>query len=506
MSVCFIGIDLGTSGIKAGVMNESGKIIARTYWDTTLIASQPGQMEQDPDFFYTKTVQIIKDVTEKSGVDANDIAGITIAGQMGGIIGVDKDLNPVTGLDMGLDIRSEKYNAEIHKKHGEKVAATTFGSPRNAPKIMMWAREYRKTYIKVEKFVTLSGYVSAKLAGLKSDDAFIDYTLLTFFGNEDAKNLCWSEELTATFGLDIKKFPRIVNPWDIIGKLSAGPAKQTGLKQGTPIIAGAGDQPAGFLGAGFIEPNKLLDVSGSSTLLFANVNSFSPDTKNSTVMLMPSVIKGNYTAFTYINGGGITLKWFCDEFAPGSSLDSLVNGAKNIAPGSGGLLFIPYFGGRQCPYNAGVRGSWIGLNWGHKKEHLFRAILEGLTFDYALSLEQIRSSFPEIDTSSITGIGGGTKSNFWNQMKADTLNIHYSIPEENQFTLRGCGIITGYALGIYKDLQKTAEQFSLADKRNTIQPDKKNVALYKPFYNAFKEALSLPLIETMQKISSIKPK
>jgi xylulokinase len=504
MSVCFIGVDLGTSGIKAGLMNESGKIIARTYWNTTLTASQPGQMEQDPDFFYKKTVQIIKETTEKSGVDANNIAGITIAGQMGGIIGVDKDFNSVTGLDMGLDIRSEKYNTEIHKKHGKQITTTTFGSPRNTPKIMMWAREHRKTYSKVEKFVTLSGYVSAKLAGLKSDDAFIDYTLLTFFGNEDAEKLCWSEELTATFGLDIKKFPRVVNPWDIIGNLTAEPAKLAGLKQGTPIIAGAGDQPAGFLGAGFVEPNKLLDVSGSTTLLFANVNSFSPDTKNHTVMFMPSVIKGSYTAFTYINGGGITLKWFCDEFAPGSSLDSLVNGAKKIPPGSGGLLFIPYFGGRQCPYNAEVRGAWIGLNWGHKKEYLFRAILEGLTFDYTLSLEHIRNSFPEIDTSSITGIGGGTKSNFWNRIKADVLNIPYLIPEENQFTLRGCGIITGYAVGVYNDLQTTAKQFSLHDKKQTIQPDKKNTALYKPFYSAFKKALQSPLIETMQKISTIK--
>ncbi len=503
MGVYFVGVDLGTSGIKAGIMDESGEILAQVYWDTELVSSGPGRMEQDPDFFYTKTLQIIKKAKEKAGVNASDIVGLAIDGQMGGIIGVDKDFNSITGLDMGLDLSSEKYNDLMHKEYGELLAGTTLGSPRNTPKMMMWAREHPQIYSKVYKFVTLSGYVAGKMANLKGDEAFIDYTLLTFWGNEDAKKLSWSEELTKILKLDMDKLPRVVNPWDIVGKLTPESAQESGLKVGMPIMAGAGDQPAGFLGAGFVERGKLLDVSGSTTLLFANVDSFIPDSEKHTVMYMPSIIKGEYTAYTYINGGGIALKWFRDEFAPNSSWDSLARDAQKIAPGCGGLMFVPYLGGRQCPYTAEARGSWIGLNWGHKKEHLYRSILEGLTYDYRLSLERIRDFFPEFNNASIDGMGGGTKSDLWNQMKADVLGMPYSRLEDYQFTLRGCGIIVGYSLGIYSDIQKTAELFHAKDKKITIEPNKKESEAYKPYYNAFKDIFSSSLIETMGKISSV---
>ena len=500
MGVNIIGVDLGTSGIKAGIMNEAGNILAQAYWDTELTSSGPGRMDQDPDFFYHKTLQIIEETREKAGISAEDIAGLAIDGQMGGVVGVDRNFCSVTGLDMGLDIRSEKYNAKMHKEHGDAIAATTFGSPRNTPKMMMWAKEYPEVYAKIYKFVTLSGYVAGKIAGLAGDEAFIDYTLLSFFGNEDAKKLCWSKELTQALGLDMEKLPRIVNPWDIVGKLTKEAAKKSSLKAGMPVMAGAGDQPAGLLGAGFLEPGQLLDVSGSTTLLCASVESFIPDKEQHAVMYMPSVVKGKYTAFTYINGGGIGLKWFRDEFAAGSSWDSLTAKAEHLKPGCGGLLFVPYLGGRQCPYDADARGSWIGLNWGHKKEHLYRAVLEGLTYDYCLSFERIKKFFPNFNNTAINGIGGGTKSDLWNQMKADVLNMTYQKLEDYQFTLRGCGIIVCYSLGIYADMQKTAEQFHAEDKKSAIEPKPDNVEAYKPYYNAFKNVFSSSVNKTMQQL------
>jgi len=502
MGVYFIGVDLGTSGIKAGIMDEVGTILAQEYWDTELVFSGPDRMEQNPDFFYEKTLQIIKEAKEKAGVHASDIAGLAIDGQMGGIVGIDRNFCSVTGLDMGLDIRSEKYNSEIQREYGDVLAETTFGSPRNAPKMMMWAKEYPDVYAKVYKFITLSGYVTGKIAGLSGDDAFIDYTLLSFFGNEDARKLCWSKDLTRAFKLDLEKLPRIVNPWDVIGNLTKEAARKSQLKAGMPVTAGAGDQPANLLGAGFIEPGQLLDVSGSTTLLFASVDSFIPDTDRQIVMYMPSIVKGKYSAFTYINGGGLTLKWFRDEFAVGSSWDELDSKAKQLKPGCDGLLFIPYLGGRQCPYDAGFRGSWIGMNWGHKKEHLYRAILEGLAYDYLLGLERIRSLFPNFRDVSIDGTGGGTKSHFWNQIKADVLNIPYRKLGDYQFTLRGCGIIVGYSLGIYTDLGETAKLFHSGDENSAVKPDLETADIYKRYYNIFRKVFSSPLDTTMGRLSS----
>ncbi len=500
MSVYFVGVDLGTSGIKAGIVDTEGNILAREYWDTELTSSGPGRMEQDPDAFYHTTLRIIKTAKEKAGVDAADIAGLAIDGQMGGIIGIDGHFRSVTGLDMGLDIRSEKYNARMHREKGGELASITCGSPRNTPKMMMWQREHPDIYKKICKFVTLSGYVAGKIAGLPGEDAFIDYTLLSFFGNEDAHRLCWSKELTRAFELDMEKLPRVVDPWDVVGTLTKEAAAESGLQPGMPVMAGAGDQPAGHLGAGFLQAGQLLDVSGSTTLMFCSVDSFVPDTKEHAVMYMPSVIKGKYTAFTYINGGGITLKWFRDEFAAGLSWEELTEKVKQVPPGSEGLLFVPYFGGRQCPYSAELRGSWTGLNWGHTKEHLFRSILEGLSYDYAFGLEHIYRLFPDIDRKAIDGTGGGAENPVWNRIKADVLGIPYARLGNYQFALRGCAIIIGYSLGIFTDMEKTAEKMNESNERTIFEPDPARAEAYRPYYEAFKQVFSASADETMKRL------
>lgn len=500
MGVFFAGVDLGTSGIKAGVIGEEGDILAQVYWDTELVSSGPGKMEQDPDFFYYRTLQILHAALEQSGVNPSDIAGLAIDGQMGGIIGIDAEFNSITGLDMGLDIRSERYNALLHEEYGENLAGVTCGSPRNTPKMMMWRREHPEVYGKVRKFVTLSGYVTGKLAGLDAGNAFIDYTLLSFFGNEDARRLSWSEELTRALELDMEKLPRVVDPWDAVGKLTEEAARESGLPAGLPVMAGAGDQPAGYLGAAFLRPGQLLDVSGSTTLMCCSVDSFIPDREEHTVMYMPSVVKGKYTAFTYINGGGISLKWFRDEFAAGLSWEDLSGRITAIAPGSGGLLFIPYFGGRQCPYNSELRGSWIGLNWGHTKAHLFRAVLEGLSYDYAAGLEAIAKLFPECDMRALDGTGGGSANAIWNQIKADVLNIPYRQLGDYQFALRGCALIIGYSLGIFPDMQKAAEVMNKQNERKIFEPDSQQAGAYRALIEIFKGAAASSIEETMHRL------
>jgi xylulokinase len=500
MSIYFIGVDLGTSGIKAGVVDIEGNIIADEYWDAELTSSGPGHMEQNPDSYCTKTLQIIKTAVGKAGISEKEIAGLSIDGQMGGIIGIDKDFNSITGLDMGLDIRSEKYNAFIHKEYGEEIAGITCGSPRNTPKMMLWAREHPDVYKKIYKFVTLSGYVTGKISGLHGDEAFIDYTLLSFFGNENARTLSWSLELTDAFDLDSDKLPTVVEPWRLVGKLTSDAAAAAGLTAGLPVIAGAGDQPAGLLGLGFFSPGRLLDVSGSTTLLYFSTEQYVPDTGRHGVMYMPAIVPEKYTAFTYINGGGINLKWFRDEFAEGMSWEDLTVQAEALQPGSGGLLFIPYLGGRQCPYNAELRGGWIGLNWGHKKEHMFRAVLEGLTFDYALGLEFIRDLFPKVQPLSLDGTGGGSKNSFWNKLKADVLGIPYQQLGDYQYAIRGCGILVGYALGMYDDLQKTAEKMNRNIEKHIFMPTMADTETYRAFIDVFKNAGTGTLEEIMSSL------
>ena len=130
----FIGIDLGTNGIKAGIVDEQGEVISSSYLETSLISSAPGRMEQDPQDFYYGTLKIIKDILQKSKISPKEVTAISLDGQMGGVIGIDRNFDFITGLDMGMDIRSEKYNDYIHKKYKNKLSKITCGSPRNTPR------------------------------------------------------------------------------------------------------------------------------------------------------------------------------------------------------------------------------------------------------------------------------------------------------------------------------------------------------------------------------------
>jgi len=506
----FIGIDLGTNGIKAGIVDEQGEVISSSYLETSLISSAPGRMEQDPQDFYSGTLKIIKDILQKSKISPKEVTAIGLDGQMGGVIGIDRNFDSITGLDMGMDIRSEKYNDYIHKKYKNKLRKITCGSPRNTPKIMWWKREYPEVYNKIIKFITLTGYVGGKLAGLKSYQAYIDYTMLSFFGMEDILKLDWSDELCQLYDLEIEKLPTVVPPWKVVGRLNKAASKTCGLMQGTPIVAGAGDQPAGLLGAGLLEPGVMLDVSGSSVLLFLVVDRFVPDIENGAVMYIPSIIKGIYYAFIYINGGGICLRWFRDQFLPDektakrskqkSKYDLIEEKAKLIYPGSKGLMFIPYFGGRQCPYNRSLKGAWIGLSWGHKREHMYRAILESIAYEYCIGLSHLKRLFPDYETDKIFVTGGGSSSRLWNQIKADVLGKSYLKIESFQFALRGSGLLAGYGVGAVKDLKKAALKVDIGKNVKEFEPAKANKKLYESYSNIYKDIFTNTLEKTYNQL------
>ena len=506
----FIGVDLGTNGIKAGIIDGKGKILGSAYQETKLVAPRPGLMEQDPDDFYSGTLGIINEILEKSKISPNEVVAIGLDGQMGGVIGIDQSFNSITGLDMSLDIRSEKYNDLIHKKYKNQLRKITCGSPLNVPKIIWWKRENSEVYKKILKFVTLNGYVSGKLAGLKGYQAYIDYTLLSFFGVEDILNLNWSEDMCKLFDLEIEKLPTVVSPWEIIGRLNKFSSEECGLLQGTPIVAGAGDQPAGLLGAGLLKPGVMLDVSGSSVLLFLVVDRFIPDIENGTVMYIPSIVKGIYYAFIYINGGGICLRWFRDQFLSDektpeenqikSKYNTIEEKAKSVSPGSKGLIFIPYFGGRHCPYGRSLKGAWIGLNWGHKKEHMYRAILESIAYEYDLGLFHLKKLFPDYKIDRILVTGGGSNSKLWNKIKADVLGIPYLKIESYQFALRGSGLLAGYGVGAVKDLKKTALKVDIGKNIKEFKPAKANKKLYESYSNIYKDIFTNTLEKTYNQL------
>jgi len=507
----FLGIDLGTSGIKAGIITAQGELLASSYWETKIISNKPGEMKQSIDDFLLNTLKIIKEVVQKAGISAKLIAGLAMDGQMGGVIGIDENYESVTGLDMNLDMSSSKYSIFMHERLGINLTKITCGSPLNGQKILWWKDEHPGVYKQIRKFITLNAYVAGRMASLESNKAFIDHTLLAFFGLESAADLSWSKEICSELDVDPEKLPRIVKSWEKIGVLTSECAGICGLNQGTPIFAGCGDQAAGFLGAGFIHKDTVFDVSGSTSLISRYVDNFVPDVEKRTVMYIPSVKQGAYNAFVYINGGGINLNWFVENIIGKTDADSDKNKlydilsaeAEDVPPGSDGILFIPYMGGRQCPFDTRIRGGWLGLNWGHKRGHLYRAILEAIAYTNRQGVERMREMFPEIKINQVYVTGGGAKNDLWNRIKSDVIGLPYESIEGYDAAIRGGCMIAAYGLGTYKDWETVITNMKNNKKENDYYPDMNNYRKYSNYFDVYKNIFEKTLQETMHESMNV---
>jgi xylulokinase len=317
----------------------------------------------------------------------------------------------------------------------------------------------------------------------------MDYTFIHFSALSDGQNGTWSDELCRLLGVSPHKLPRIVAPWTIIGEVTDTAARDFGLAAGTPIAAGAGDTAAGALGAGVVSSGMLLDTAGTAAVLAGCTDRFTPDEEHRALLLMRSVIPGLWNPLAYIAGGGLALRWFRDQFynvyhgqpqpLTNDLYDQMTAAAESIPPGAEGLVFSPHLGGRICPAEPAMRGAWIGFSWKHTQAHFFRAVLEGVAFEYAYYLHILRALLPQLTLVEARVIGGGARSRVWNQIKADILNVPYQPLERAEFATWGSALIAGHAVGLFPDLAAAAAE-TTARSGSALQPQPVQVGFYQP--------------------------
>lgn len=489
-----IGVDLGTAGTKAAIFDTEGNLIAEAYEESRLYYPQPGWVEQSMDEIYGSAVRTIRACLKRSEVRPGDVAAIAFDGQMAGIGSVDVDWDTPTVYDSWLDTRCGPY-IEVMKRHEELIIEKTGGPPTysHGPKILWWMHERPEAFRRIAKFVMPGGYVAGRMAGLRGEEAFIDYTYIHFSCLSDVRAAAWSPELCDLFGVPMEKLPRILCPWEVIGYMTSEAAQETGLLAGMPIAAGCGDQAAGMLGAAMVEPGLVFDVAGTASVLAICTAEFVPDVKHKTLFTARLVPPDLWYALAYINGGGLNLRWFRDELAieekahaqqEGRSVYALLDErAAAISPGSDGLLFLPHLGGRVCPNDPDLRGLWLGFTWAHTKAHFYRSLLEGVAYEYALYLQIEKELFPDLTFKEARVIGGGSTSQVWNQIKADVLGIPYVRLNRQEFAVLGSAIVAGYAVGVFDDLKATARRF--VETTDRIEPRAEYHAFYQPLVNLY---------------------
>jgi xylulokinase len=457
-----VGVDIGTQGTKAVLVDARGRTRATALVKSRLRRPSPGAVEEDPEFQFRSVCRCIRQCMERSRIAAGQVAGIAIDGQMAGIIGIGQDGLHVTPYDSWLDTRCVPDIARMKSEAGAEIIRRTGGPPsfNHGPKILWWQREHADVYRRIAAFVQPGGYAAMRLCALPASGAFIDATYLHFSGFADNVRGAWDSGLCRTFGVAAAKLPRIVRPQAVVGGVAARCAARCGLVPGTPVVAGCGDTAASFLACGATREGVCVDVAGTASVFAATTRRFCADTRRGVLGWGRSVTPGLWHPYAYINGGGMNVEWFSRQIAGAGKRKDGVGALDRLASrtpaAAADPLFLPHLGGRVAPSQPELRGCWAGLTWSHSAAHLYRAVLEAVALEYCLYRDALLALNPELNIEEVRVTGGGQQSGLWNRIKADALQTRVVQVSRAEGAPLGAALLAGWGVGLFDNLDAAA--------------------------------------------------
>jgi len=480
----FLGIDTSTTSSKALIIDESGKVITVASAPHTLQTPKPLWSEQDPKEWWVAVSSSIKSALEKSGIRGDEVAAVGLTGQMHGLVLLDGEGNVLRPAILWNDQRTQSQCDEIHQIIGKEkfisitgnVALTGF----TAPKIL-WVKENEpELYAKAKHVLLPKDYIRLKLTGEYAMDRAGGAGTVLF----DLKARDWSDEVLSALDIPRDWMPKTFEGTEVTGLINEEAAVLTGLKVGTPVVAGGGDQAAGAVGMGAVEPGVVSLTVGTSGVVFATTPS---------ALIEPA---GRLHAFCHAAPGmwhfmGVmlsaagSLQWYHDTLTPGMSFDEITKEAESIPAGSEGLQFLPYLSGERTPYpDPMARGAFIGLTLRHSRGHMTRAVLEGVAFGLKDSFTLIQNAgLGEI--TQVRASGGGTKSALWRQIFASVLNAELVTVNTTEGGAYGAALLAGVSAGVWKD---TASACKACIKiTGSTLPDADQVKMYQKAYPVYQE-------------------
>lgn len=450
MSSYILALDFDWQGTTAAVFDDSLSQVASAFEESSVLSPEPGTAVQEPADILGSAKRVIQRILDDTDIRAEDIKVIGLAGQMGGLLGVDKDGQAMTVYMTRMDERSRRYIDLMRAKDGQKIMELSGGpaGPQGA-QILWWKHEDEHTYFKIAKFVTAYAYVGMQMCGLNAEGAFFDYTGLAHSGFGDAERKAWSEEILRTFDLSDDKLPKIVAPADIIGEVSAEFAKESGLAAGTKVAAGCGNAVAALFGSGITKAGTLAQFNGSLSLVAGVAAQYKKDKTNAPLSAMRSPDGNSWYVVSCTSGSGIAERWFKDTLTGDneSSYQELDAEAANVTPGSDGVFFVPHFG---CSKSA-AKGAFVGLDWHATRAFLYRAVLEGAAYQKCLALAGMRSVYPDLDYTCMAAVDAAERPELANQIEADVLGMKIVPMETVHPALIGVAAIAAQAGGLTAD-------------------------------------------------------
>ncbi len=486
-----IGIDLGTSGTKTVLFDQLGKVIASKTIEYPMYQPKNGYAEQDPADWYNAAVNTCKAVITESGVSPDDIAGVGISGQMHGLVMLDENNDVIRRSIIWCDQRTAKEVEQMNELVGREKLIEITANPAltgwTAAKILWVRNNEPDNYAKCRHILLPKDYVRFMFTGEYATEVS-DASGMQLL---DVPRRCWSEEICKKLDIDMSMLAKVYESCEVTGHITAEAAALTGLKAGTPVVGGAGDNAAAAVGTGVVTDGKAFTTIGTSGVVFAHTAAPSIDPKGR-VHTCCAAVPGAWHIMGVTQGAGLSLKWFRDNFCAPEKETAKYMGvdeyylmdkeAETVPIGANRLIYMPYLMGERTPHlDPDARGVFFGLSAMHTKKDMLRAVMEGVAYSLRDCVEICREM--EINVSDMMACGGGGSSPLWRQMLADLYNCPVKTASSKEGPALGAAILAFVGAGIYKSVPEACEKIVGTDK--ICEPVQADVPTYENFYRLY---------------------
>lgn len=483
-----LGIDLGTSSVKALLAEEGGTVAACASEEYGIEIPKIGYAEQNPEMWYQKTCSAIQKVIAKANICANEIKSLSFSGQMHGLVCVDKQGRALCPAIIWPDQRSKHAIDKIYRKLGQDAVfhmvqnkiATGF-----LIASLYWMYEHEKgLYDKIGHVMFPKDYVKYRICGRIVTDDSDAAGGLAF----DNVNLVWSSSLIEGLGLSMEVFPKCLPSLAVVGQVGREAASQTGLCEHTKVVNGGADQCMQSIGNGILDDGVFSCNIGTGGQV-ACASSMPVTDPQMRISTFAHVIPNKWNLMGASLSAGNALKWLCREIISCADYRQLNEQCNKIPVGSEGLVFLPYLAGERTPHmNPSAKGMFCGLALKHGRFHMARSVMEGVVYALRDCMEVLMEMGMKCER--MVAAGGGAKSEVWLQMQADIFNCEITKSNVEEQAALGAAIVAGVGANVYADMREACDLFVSYDEK-TYSPIAKNVVLYEEYYELFKELYQL---------------
>ena len=484
MQNLLIGLDIGTSAAKGILITEDGDIVGHA--DSSYPVSNPraGWSEQDPEDWWRETVEVLRELKEQADSSAAELAGLSFSGQMHSSVFLDAEDEVIRPAILWSDTRTDQECQEIEKRVGGRKSLVEMTGNRalegfTAPKVLWLKNNEPDNYKKVKSLLLPKDYIRYRLTGEKAMDLSDAAGTLLF----DVENRDWNDGLLELLEIDRSMLPPPVESTAVAGNITEKAAEITGLPAGLPVVTGGADNACGAAGSGMVRQGQLMVSIGSSGVVLAPAEDYKADPEGK-VHLFNHSSPGKYYYMGVMLAAGQALSWCRDNVLPPNwDYDTINEKAASVPPGSENLIFLPYLNGERTPHaDASARGVFFGLSALHDRSHMARSVMEGVTFGLRDSLELIEERGIEVD--SVRAIGGGARSELWQQIIADIMDKTVELLAVEEGPAYGAALIAGVGVDILPSLEWAEKE--LIEVEKTVEPLAKNVNKYNELYNIYR--------------------